>query len=168
MKTTLYNETQRYPKGDLVFITTTFGLVLILIVSGFAHVFDWTPGQWAGAIAVLAMLAGTLIYLWRTRMTVAIRNKSLKLEYAPIDVKNLKVKWKNVSEIEIVSLPRDYKWKGWDVHFSSGNKWYNLNGTSVLKITLNNGETILVGCKKPRDIEDALKNNGRTKHLLKD
>jgi len=101
-------------------------------------------------------------------MTVAIRNKSLKLEYAPIDVKNLKVKWKNVSEIEIVSLPRDYKWKGWDVHFSSGNKWYNLNGTSVLKITLNNGETILVGCKKPRDLEDALKNNGRTKHLLKD
>lgn len=168
MKAALYNETQRYPQVDRVFITATLGLFLVLILSGFAHVFDWTAWQWLGAFAVMALLMGAVIYLWKRRMKLAIRRKSLRLEYTPIDFQKLKVRWKDVAEIEVMPLPREYKWKGWDVHFSSGNKWYNLSGTSVLKLTLHSGKTILVGCKKPQDVVDILKKNERTKDLLKE
>jgi len=161
-----YREVQRYPVRDVIFITVLSGAILTMALVQI--ILGKSLTVWEGILAVVVGtgLIGGIWYINRIKMTMRINEKNLKLKYGPLKFDQCKIKWKSVDDIELIRLPRFYKWRGWDVHYSSGNKWYNLNGKAVIKLTLKDGQTILVGCNELETLEEVLQQFEKTRDLV--
>ncbi len=161
-----YTEEQRYARNSIRAIITVIvvlvGVFIIQAVMGKS----FSPLNWGIATAFTALLIGTAWYLSRFRLMVRLNEKNLKLEAGPFQLYKRKIKWKNVQEIELIHLPRFYKWLGWNVHVSAGNNWYSVGEKCVAKIVMKDGDIVFVGCQEVDKWNELLLEFDRTKDLV--
>ncbi|MDX1476820.1 MAG: hypothetical protein R3301_03905 [Saprospiraceae bacterium] len=166
MSRVVYREEQRYPTADSWFLTGLFGLLIVMALIGLISGRPMSTAEGLLVVTVALAAAGAGWYLNRLRMQVRVNEKNLKLKYLPIEFEKRKIKWKHVKDIELIRLPRFYKWRGWNVHYSSGNKWYNISGKAVIKLTLKDDQVVLIGIRRVDKLEDVLRRIERTKEMV--
>ena len=161
------SEVQHYPRliiGGLMVLVSSILVVQVVAAVRTHH----TPDFFTSAGMVCAVLLIIIsIYLVRYRMTTEVNKKRLKLDSVPFHIDKMKIKWRDADSIEIIRLPRNYYWLGWNIHFSTRSHVYNLNGKALVKITMKDGREILLGIRKPTEWKEMLSSYRRTSVLLK-
>ena len=161
-----YIEEQRYARNSIrAIVTVIVALIAIFIIQALMGK-SFTALNWGIAAAVTALLIGTAWYLSLFRIVVRLNEKNLKLVAGPFQLYKRKIKWKNVEEIEMIHLPRYYKWLGWNVHVSSGNNWYHVGEKCVAKIIMKDGYVVFVGCQEVDKWNELLQEYDRTRDLV--
>lgn len=158
-----YKETQRFSKLD-VFVL----LGLFIAVGAFRlsqELFSANPDGTRVGILVAGVLlfGGLMYYLTQLRLTARFNEKNLKFKVSPFGLRKGKIKWSEVIRAEIIEMPPAFIWSGWNVHFTSLHKLINLNGRTILHLTLKTGEEISIGCKS-RDQLESFFNEARELH----
>ena len=151
-----YKETQRFSKYDVYAITAglaILGLVRLIqvLVSGSGDIMRIIVLS-AGVVLTF----GIIVYLMRLRMTARFNEKNIKVTIFPFGLRQRKIKWKHVVEARIIDPSPAFAWSGWNVHFDSLHKMFNVNGKSLLFLRLENGESISIGCKSREELENFL------------
>lgn len=151
-----YKETQRFSKSDILLLLGAFVLFgvfrivqeLVQVQPDYSRLTILTGG--------VLLFSGLIWYLRKLRLTARYNEKNIKLKLSPFGLRQRKIKWKDVIEARIIEYSPAFVWSGWNVHFDSWHKIFNLSGDSLLQLRLNSGEEISIGCCSREELETFL------------
>lgn len=93
------------------------------------------------------------------RLETIVNKKGVYIRYYPIHLRNRFFPWTEISEIQIRNYDPIREYGGWGIKLHLfQNKAYNVYGNIGLQLIMKNGEKILIGTNKPKELAEVLEN----------
>lgn len=163
----LYREKQMLPWTARLAVAGIVGILVVVALAGLVNGGVGSGGEVLLGLIILAGLVAMTWYALTMSLTISFNGKTLKLRQCPLHIDDLEVDWDDVVDIEIVELPRFCCWSGWNVHYSTGNKWYNLSGRALIRIVSRDGKNVLIGCSNPERVHALLMQIEQTRPITR-
>lgn len=103
----------------------------------------------------LPLLIPTVIVLlfWFMKMETTINEEGIYLNFYPLLLKVKYYPWQNIKSIDVIKYNALLEYGGWGIRVGA----YNVSGNNGFKIRFNDGNTLLIGTQKPKEIAVILK-----------
>lgn len=160
MKRAYFNEIQRFRQ---------WWVYLVIIVSigswGYALIVSINSPEAEKAAPDLSLILTGLIPLLLVLLLVylnlytRIRNEGIFFRFKPLQWKEKHISPDEIEKFEIRKYRPLMEYGGWGIR-QGGKKYgkaYNVSGNMGLQLYLKNGKKILIGTRKPKEIEKAMK-----------
>ena len=142
--------------GYMILATLGLGLLFIIAFGSWALLtnFDWVA--FAVLVAVVALLAMSLL-LFSTltvTVTVAVAGGVLEVRFGPVSLLRKRFA---LGDIESCQAVKNRWWYGWGVRLTPRGWLFNVSGLDAVEIKMKNGKTYRIGTNEPQALEAALR-----------
>lgn len=163
----VYRETQYFRQIWLWFILLGINAVLIYgIVSElvFNKPFGNTTGSLVAVIVVLVLFGVITMLFAFVRLDTEIRNDGIYYRFYPFQLKFKGISKTIITEAYIRKYNPISEYGGWGIRVGWVGRGmaYNISGNIGLQIEYSSGKKLLIGTRKPKEVEQALKDHGFT------
>ena len=160
MSKILFKETQRFKQKWVIVIIaiplviTLWGVVQQVILG---KPFGNNPApDWVVLLTLLVSILLIMFFFGLTLHTLIDKN-GIYYRFAPIQRKERWVKWSDVKDVHIRKYKPIAEYGGWGFRNGRSGKALNISGNMGLQIVFTNGKRLLLGTRKPEELERALK-----------
>ena len=158
MDTISFKETQRF---RTVWVWLIIIALIVLYLWAFVQqiIFDNPWGSNPASDFLLMLLSlipfGILVLFLTIRLETEINESGIYYMFFPFHVKRHMIDWKTVDKAFVRKYKPVAEFGGWGIRFGNG-KAYNISGNMGIQIEFKNGKRLLIGTRKPNDIEQVL------------
>ena len=161
----IFKEVQYFRQWWILFIVCTSTLIpLVFVVRQLIHEKTFAFG--APPVVVIVIVAfillsvlGLLIFL---HLETTITSQEISYHFSPLPVKTRHILWEEVDHVYIRKYRPIGEYGGWGIRgLSDKNRAFNVSGEMGIQLVLKNGNRILLGTQKPREVEQFLKEIGK-------
>ncbi len=160
MSKILFKEAQKFnQKWIIVIVTiplaiTLWGVIQQIILGrpfGNSPAPDW--------VVLLTLLVPVLLIVFFFGLTLHTRidKNGIYYRFAPIHQKDRWIKWGEVKDAHVRKYKPIAEYGGWGFRIGRSGKALNISGNMGLQIEFTNGKRLLLGTRKPEELERALK-----------
>ena len=104
---------------------------------------------------MLLILLIPIFILWGKLITL-YDEKGVSYQFIPFHWKIKTINWKDVKRAYIRKYRPLSEYGGWGIRYGFMGKAYNISGNIGLQLELKNGKKILIGTRKPQEVENVL------------
>ncbi len=157
-----FKESQRFRQPWVWgIVLLTVAVIILLFVMQFALNAPDTGDDAPLFILILIplILAGTIPLLLLTRLDTEIRRDGVYYRFPPFINKIHILRWEDIKECHVRKYSPIGEYGGWGYRVGGKKAGVacNISGNMGLQLELKNGKKILLGTKKPVEMEEALK-----------
>ena len=155
MDRTYFEEEQRFRQPWLLAVV----LVCFLVSISTLYLW-WTRGGLAAARpgTIIAVLAGFGVpaLFWWARLLVIVEDNRLHVRFRPF-LARWDIPVARISRFEATGYHPLLEYGGWGVRWRPGRgRAYNVSGNRGVKLTLSDGEELLIGSQRAEELEAAI------------
>lgn len=111
--------------------------------------------------AILPLLI-LLLYIVM-RLDTEIREDGIYVRFFPFALRLKKYGWEEIERVYIRTYSPLKEYGGWGIRYGGNGRALNISGNSGLQLELQNGKKLLIGTRKPEEMEAALQHAGLKK-----
>jgi len=104
-----------------------------------------------------------LLLLVTMRLDTQIREDGVYVRFFPFALKLKKYGWEDITKAYVRRYAPLKEYGGWGIRFGIKGKALNVSGNMGLQLELNKGKNLLIGTRKPEEIERVLAALGQLK-----
>ncbi len=148
-----FKETQRFTQWWL-------WLILIGTWGSIIYAFVQEPPQTNVAYWVTGLIAiGLPILFWQMRLTTRVSSDGIRVRFVPFHFKEQFYPWDSIESAQVRTYSPLREYGGWGIKygFNGQGKVYNVSGNQGLQLIFKSGEKLLIGTKKPDEIQAAVR-----------
>ena len=157
----MYNEKQSFLKSKAIWIPL---VPLLFFIYGFYHQFILKipfgnhPMSNMGFLLFFSGYMLFLIFFISISLETKIFEEGISVRFFPIQLKPIFFKWEDITKVEIVTYNPILEYGGWGYRGFNFNRKRALNiaGNKGVKITFNDGKSLLIGTQKKDDVQKIL------------
>jgi hypothetical protein len=161
MKNCIYNETQSFLKSKTILIPL---VLLLFFIYGFYHQFILKipfgnhPMSYSGFLLFFSGYMLFLIFFISISLDTKIFEDGISIRFFPIQLKPIYFNWDDISKVEIVTYNPILEYGGWGYRgFNfSRKRALNISGNKGIKITFNDGKSLLIGTQREDEVQKIL------------
>lgn len=95
-----------------------------------------------------------ILFFFSINLLTEIDDNAISFKMFPFHLKKRSIYWSEIDKIEIQKYDGVKEYLGWGFRYMPGKGWcYNISGNIGMKIILKNSKKILIGTKKPTELE---------------
>ena len=149
---TEFKETQRFSQ---------WWLWLILIGSWATMIYSFWLVAAFDTVSLLSFSVfalGLPILFWQMRLITRITDEGIYVRFIPFHFKEQFYPWKEIEMAQVRTYNPLLEYGGWGIKygFNGQGKVYNVAGNQGLQLVFKSGEKLLIGTKKPLEIQAVL------------
>jgi len=162
----LYSEEQRFTQWWLWLIL--LGVNGELLYGFFQQVIEGEPfGNKPMGNTELLIVQGIILLLtvlfFNFRLETRIKKDGIYVRFFPFHLSFIHFKWEKVAESFVRRYNPILEYGGWGLRFGffGKGKAYNISGNKGIQLVFTNGRKLLIGTKKPEEVNEVLEKLGR-------
>lgn len=106
---------------------------------------------------------GLALLAWTARLETEIRPEGLFVRYFPFHVRWRQFRLQELSEFYARQYRPIREYGGWGIRYGRNGRAYNVSGNEGVQLIFTNGRRLLIGSKRPRELESAIRSIMDTK-----
>jgi hypothetical protein len=119
--------------------------------------FNRTEWNWMDMGFGVVPILLTLVLLFSIQLKTYITQEGVALTLFPFILRKRMFRWEDIDKAYVRTYQPLKEYGGWGLKGTSKNRAYNMSGKEGLQLELKDGRRVLIGTRKPADIEVALK-----------
>ncbi|HNS17448.1 MAG TPA: hypothetical protein PKH94_10065 [Bacteroidales bacterium] len=165
-----FKETQRFRQPWVwLIVLLTAAIIAFFFVTMFAQDGSTTAEDKAPVfilILIPLILIGSCALLLITKLETEIRRDGIHYRFPPFINRTRIQRWEDIKEYRVRKYSPIGEYGGWGYRMGGKKAGvaYNISGNMGLQLELKNGKKILLGTRKPTELEDVLKKVQRTEN----
>jgi hypothetical protein len=105
---------------------------------------------------VLLIPAAVIFFMLYARLETEIKSDGIYVRFFPIHRRFRFYPWAELDNVYVRQYSPLGEYGGWGLRGLGGNKALNISGNKGLQLILKNGDRMLIGTRKPEEIEQVL------------
>lgn len=157
---TLFKETQRFNQWWFWLIVIAInGLNLVFVVNQLLYFTFTVPISDTGVIFTAIFTLLLTIFLINIKLETQINEDGIYVRFFPLQLKLRHFAWDTINKCYVRKYSPLKEYGGWGIRYNliGKGKAYNIAGNMGLQIEFKNGDKILIGTGKSKDLELILK-----------
>ena len=167
-KKILFTEDQKFRQWWILLIIAFANISFLISIYLFIADGQWGKNKTTDNVLVVGILlvAITTILLLNFRLETRITQDGVFVRFFPIHIKLKHYAWNNLSKCFVRKYSPVREYGGWGIRISlSGNgNAYNVSGDKGLQLELVSRKRLLIGTKKPEELNAVLESLGQVKN----
>lgn len=148
---TTFNETQWFAKNPL-----GMGIILLLI-SLFVYVVFIQDSSKEAIFFAVFFLGLPLLFILSIHLKILVDSNTIQMKFFPLFFEETFHK-QNIENLQLIKYHPIRDFGGWGIRYGKNNiRAFNISGNRGLLVTLKNGEKILIGTKRAKDLQNVLR-----------
>lgn len=155
-----FNETQRFRQWWIYLVIVISLGAWIYAVSASIHSADSEKVSSDITLILTGLVPVLLVILILVlRLETKIRNTGIYFRFKPLQFREKHIRPEDINSFEVRKYKPILEYGGWGYRTGriKSGKAYNVSGNIGLQLYLKNGKKLLIGTKKPLEIEKAMK-----------
>ena len=154
-----FQETQRL-KRVWIWIWLLTNLVLLGVLRYYWHKttnYDSSLPQLVWAI-IFVPLVGVFLLLFFAKLETVVDGEGIQYKFVPLHRSKVSISWDDIAKAYVRKYRPIFEYGGWGIRpgiFGRGRA-YNVSGNMGLQLVFNNGRKLLLGTKRPEEINNVL------------
>lgn len=95
------------------------------------------------------------------RLETRITDEGITVRFFPFQIKGREYGWDEIREAHVRKYRPIAEFGGWGIRGLGNNKAYNVSGNMGLQLIFNDGRKLLIGTRKPEQLEASLRKAGK-------
>jgi len=157
----LFSEKQQFRQGWLILLMTFINGIFVYgiyqqLIKGIP--FGDNPMSNLGLIFVTLMVATITFFLFTFRLETLISREKISIRFFPFHRTFRDFYWKDIHQATVRQYSPISEYGGWGIRFGANGKAYNVSGNMGLQLEFRVEKKLLIGTKKPDEINTLLSN----------
>lgn len=159
MKRVYFNETQRFRQWFIYLAVVASMAAWIYMISASVHA-DEPDKKVEDHVLILTGIIPLIliVLLFSLRLVTRIRDDGIYIRFKPFQWKEKHIRKEDIKSFEVRKYKPIMEYGGWGYRNSlrKYGRAYNVSGNMGLQLYLGNGNKLLIGTQKPREIQKAM------------
>lgn len=148
-----------YTESQRMFDSTFNKIIILLVVILFGKILytNITEGFQTSSILSLILLPICIILFVVFKVKTNITQESINVKIVPFNLTNQTILWNDTKKVEVVQYSALKEYGGWGYRRNKTGRAINPSGKFGLKIYFKDGTHLLVGTRRPEELQQFLK-----------
>lgn len=125
--------------------------------------FEGEPMGYVGFIATLVLILSLTTLFFVFRLETVIKKEGVYVRFFPFHIKFRHYAWAEIHKSYVRQYAPLGEFGGWGIRYARKGRALNVSGNMGLQLEFTNGKRLLIGTKKPDELNEALRGIGQAR-----